>query len=701
MTRFDFETEAATGTACPSTLPSQSGTISEAPRPTHLLARSLQKLAASPGTLLLTLLALNALFLLYRGRHHDDVLYRAQVVNQVEDGRLAGDLFFRFGSQDNYSAFSRVAAPLAGAIGVPAMFLLLYVAARAVFFWSLIRIVHRLVPDRQAATLGLLAIAVCNPILGGFDAFHVNENFFTPRVLASSLVLLALERVLAGRLLTAAAVLAAAMAMHPLMAFPGVLFLFIWCVLRYVPSRVALFLGVAAVAAVTTILLVRPLGLRLFGYMDAAWYAEVVGRHTCLMSTEWSTRDWMRVMATAAVTFSGWALLRGDRRAGDFLASLTAVALLGMVGSLVVCWFPYAVLVQGQPFRALWIAQAVQYPLAILLAKRWWASGSTGRVSAVLLLGFLATGPLGPTDLLIGAGCFLALAAVLRHAPTSLKANWDWLSVAAALVLVSALQFGRYLSPTLKGWGEWCALLGLNSCIHNLVDQLAPGLRLVLALAVVVALAGLVGFGRWFRLAALVALLVIQLFGAITSEMPAFQDQAELDKDDVRFVREYIVERTHHNPRTPTVYWPTRRVDTLWFDVGVNSYCSAPQFAGTVFSRETAFEGARRAKLGSPFEMDLLRREYAMLPPEAAAELRPLFQISLQADPPQSDDLLELCSDENLDFVVARQGFAGLYAATNGTWYIYDCRELRSRFRTSAGTLGGRESAATRGSSSE
>jgi hypothetical protein len=679
MTRFDFETESATGTASPSTLPSRSGTISEAPRSTHWLAQSLQKLAASPGTLLLTMLALNALFLPYRGRHHDDVLYQAQVVNRIEGGRLAGDLFFRFGSQDNYSAFSRVVAPLASAIGIPATFLLLYLAARAVFFWSLIRIGHRLVPDRQASTLGLLAIAVCNPAIGGLDVFHVNENFFTPRVFASSLVLLALERVLAGRLFTAAAVLAAAMAMHPLMAFPGVLFFFIWCVLRYVPSRLALFLAVAVVAAVMAVLLVRPLGLRLFGYVDSAWYAEVVGRHAFLLSTEWSTRDWMCVMALAAVTVSGWALLRSDRRAGDFLAAMTAVTLLGIVGSLVVCWRPYAVLVQGQPFRALWIAQTVQYPLAILLAKRWWASGSTGRVSAALLLAFLATGPLGPRDLLIGAGCLLALAAVSRRAPTSLKANWDWLSVAAALVLVSALQFGRYLSPTVKDWGEWCALLSLNSCIHNLLEQLAPGLRLVLALAVVVALAHLVGFGRCFRLAALVTLLVVQLFGAITSEMPAFQDQVELDKDDVRFVREYIFEQTHHNPQTCTVYWPTRRVDTLWFDVEVNSYCSEPQFAGTVFSRGTAFEGARRAKLAAPFEMDFLRREYALLPPEAVDRLRPLYQISLQADPPRPEDLLNLCSDRELDFVVARQGFPGLYAATNGTWFIYDCRDLRIR----------------------
>src|SRR5438105_2131527 len=87
--------------------------------------------ANAPGGLSAAMLALNALFLPYRGLYHDAVLYGLQVLNRAEGGRFGGDLFLRYGSQDNYSIFSWVAAPLAAALGVPAAFLLLYLAAKA------------------------------------------------------------------------------------------------------------------------------------------------------------------------------------------------------------------------------------------------------------------------------------------------------------------------------------------------------------------------------------------------------------------------------------------------------------------------------------------------------------------------------------------------------------------------------------------
>jgi hypothetical protein len=56
-----------------------------------------------------------------------------------------------------------------------------------------------------------------------------------------------------------------------------------------------------------------------------------------------------------------------------------------------------------------------------------------------------------------------------------------------------------------------------------------------------------------------------------------------------------------------------------------------------------------------------------------------MFWADLHTDPPCAEDLLTLCADPNVDYVVARQGFPRLYAATNGIWFIYDCRALRAR----------------------
>jgi hypothetical protein len=49
--------------------------------------------------------------------------------------------------------------------------------------------------------------------------------------------------------------------------------------------------------------------------------------------------------------------------------------------------------------------------------------------------------------------------------------------------------------------------------------------------------------------------------------------------------------------------------------------------------------------------------------------------------PPTLADLRLLSSDEQLDFAVLEVPFEGLYAATTGNWYIYDCARLREKFR--------------------
>src|SRR6266404_6233513 len=90
--------------------------------PSDWIARAhdaLARLAEKPWTLFVVLLAINALARPYGGITHDTRLYSVQVLNRVEDGAYADDLFFRYGSQDEYSLFSRLAAPRVHVLGLP------------------------------------------------------------------------------------------------------------------------------------------------------------------------------------------------------------------------------------------------------------------------------------------------------------------------------------------------------------------------------------------------------------------------------------------------------------------------------------------------------------------------------------------------------------------------------------------------------
>jgi hypothetical protein len=654
----------------------------------------LLQLAASPASLLTVMLALNALFLPYRGWHHDAVLYGMQVANRVEGGRFADDLFFRFGSQDSYSLFSTAVAPLAGAIGTPATFFLLYLATTALFFWALIRLVRILVPDRVAATLGLLFLAVWMPPVGGLDTFHVNENFFTPRLIANTLVLFALERMLAGRPLSSLLLLAGGLLMHPLMGFGGLLLFLIWALVRHVPRRWLAALACVAVAGAAVVLLVPPLGSRLFGQMDSAWLGEVFTRSSYLFGTEWAPGDWVNVLVACGIVAASWRYLRNDRRTSAFLSALLVVTVLGSVGMFVVCCFPYALLLQGQPFRVLWLAQTLQGPLAVLLARSWWACGRPGpRAAAVLLLGYLGVGELPDgTELVLCLVLFLGAAHVLRITDSRWRADWVWLSLAAAVAGTAAFRIAAVSTALIVRWDELSAVIRVDSCLRGLVQVIAPGYRVLLGVAALLVLGRLAaGFGRASRVAALATFLVAQLVGGILPQVPGVREQLDPDCRDVQFVRQFLRERPQARDAAPTVYWPTFRLDCLWFDLGVNSYFSWQQLAGTVFSRGTSLEARRRAGLVAPFEIDHLRREQALLPAWRVRDMQRLVQGDLESDPPCADDLLKLCADPHLDYVVARQEFPGLYAATNGTWFIYDCWALRSR----AERIRGRVPAAT------
>ncbi len=206
----------------------------------HLRQRALavlHDLTIHPRRLFLALLALNALTLPYADLTHDAHLYGLQVLHRIDGGRFADDLFFRDGSQDRYPLFSPIAAPLVRALGLPLSFFLLYLVSNGLFLLALQRLIRALILDSRAATVALLILAATPVPFGGMGIFHVNENFFTPRVLANALVLFGLERLLRGQPFSCLGWLIPALGLHPLMAVGGLLIALAWLLVNYVPGR--------------------------------------------------------------------------------------------------------------------------------------------------------------------------------------------------------------------------------------------------------------------------------------------------------------------------------------------------------------------------------------------------------------------------------------------------------------------------------
>ena len=235
------------------------------------LPSRLGRLAADPVTLVCLLLAADALANPYRGLYHDSCLYGVQVMERIHPGSFAGDLYLRYGSQDRYSLFTPLVAPLVHLFGLHAAFFCVYLASKAMLFWGLVRLIRVLISNNVALILALIHLAIVPVAFGGNDIFHVNESFLTPRLASCAFVLLAMERMLAGRMVIALGLLLGSLLLHPLMAVGGIVPAGLWWGARSCTRRQLAWLSLSAVALAALVIGIEPLGNRLFGHMDEVW----------------------------------------------------------------------------------------------------------------------------------------------------------------------------------------------------------------------------------------------------------------------------------------------------------------------------------------------------------------------------------------------------------------------------------------------
>ena len=152
------------------------------------------------------------------------------------------------------------------------------------------------------------------------------------------------------------------------------------------------------------------------------------------------------------------------------------------------------------------------------------------------------------------------------------------------------------------------------------------------------------------------------------------------------FVRAFVQERDAGTSRHPCIYCPFNRPDLLWIDVKATSYFSILQTAGVMFNRPTAMEIDRRIGLVNTFEMAQQRVE-EVFPDEAKRHsMASLFKLDFNCPAPTQADLERLCQEPGLDFVVIPQEFPGLYSASNGRVFVYECYKI-GRLRRSNGSV--------------
>lgn len=320
----------------------------------------------------------------YFGVVLDARFYMVEALKALDPAPFAEDLYFKFGSQGNFSLFTALYLPLLRAFGVGTTGLILIVAGQLLWLFGLFRLARSLVGGRAMWLSIALVIGMLPAYPGGFG---YGESFATARLFAEALVMLGLAS-LSTRPFWAVALLGLSAAVHPVMALPGIAVAFvylalgrpIWWLVMGVGAGLAAALGLAGVAPFSN----------LFRTIDPEWLAIIRARSPQCLLTEWWTEFFQQALTIAAWT--GVALVLVEPRHRRFL---TATFLVGAGG--LVCTFlggdiaHNLLVVQIQPWRSMWLLEIVSriYIPLIFVAVLAKTSFDSFRWATLLALGLI------------------------------------------------------------------------------------------------------------------------------------------------------------------------------------------------------------------------------------------------------------------------------------------------------------------------
>lgn len=519
----------------------------------------------------------------YEGLIHDGVLYAAQALRHAHPGIFANDPFFYGGrSQDDFTVFGYAYGMLVAAIGLQPASIAVFALCQAAWFAVALAWIRTAAPGLALAGVACL-LALRHPY-SALRALEVAESFVTARSLAEPLALAALLLALRRRGVAAAASLALAFAVHPLMAAPVLAALALFFLAQRFGWRwtcVAALAGFAAVAAGAHGLLPR---------MDDAWLGLVRRRSHVMVPGGWGLEIWARWAGT--LTMLAIAARLAPRPFSALWAAIGMAGTLGVALAVAAYHARWGALIQVQPWRAMWLATWIA-PLAIVsaaIALPREQAGLRYRLFALIPAFVFAQQVWVPAAALVSLGYCVLVALTLEA-----RAGWF-----ARERTEGAVFCGLVLGA--------CALAGGVVGIVNLAgtpdapDPVDRGARAFGAHLLGWAMAAAIGWwvaagsgaGRFRVLRLRAAAGVVALLAVVLADgRPAMARELSRLQHDTLAGWQAIV------PRDAQVLWWNRH-GHVWLGLGRSSYVSRWQGAGSIFDRATAFEIDRRLRAIEP-----------------------------------------------------------------------------------------------------
>lgn len=597
----------------------------------------------------------------YHGIFHDGLLYATQALRRLHPGQYAQDVFFLYGSQDDFTLFSVLQAGLTGQLGMDRAYLLLTVAGAVLWTYALLRLLRRWLSAFPLAA-ALILVLSADPHYGGFDVFSFGERFASPRVLSEALVLLGLSYWLEGKKPAAGGAVAGAALLHPLIALAG-MGVMLWAVLRERVARTRT-LWLALLAAGLS-------GMQLLGWagvsprLDPVWQQLVAQRSPFVFPHLWPLGDWLRLVLDASLL---WLATRHvPDEPGRLAGWLLPVLVLAMLLTLAAGAMGVQLAVAAQLQRVQWLAHLLALALAVPLCLGLWRSGGWEHYLAAGVAGSLVF-PLNLGGLILPVVYGLYRWAAYRFPHKSPDRG-------LSLILLAAVP-GAGLALWLF---HFAANLILVSAVNERPVWLWVFIQTPVALGVVLAGYALARRLRldagWLWMYGACVLAIGVLHWDLRKPWSTVYDQPERAAA--------IASAQALIPEDAVVYWESgvqvtpdnlarldKGFERAWFWLRRSNYASFDQAAGSVFYRNTAMEAARRAahlrQWG--FRDGNLDWGERRKPPQK-------FRLTTAR-------LHGVCADPVLDFVITDTKLPAASLSfqdplTGRKFSVYDCRPLR------------------------
>jgi hypothetical protein len=517
----------------------------------------------------------------YRGVRHDAVLYFGQMQLHLTPGWLQGDLFFLSDSQDRYSLFSTIFAPVLQALGLSSAEIVILLVLHALFLLATWQLTSGL---PTATRWCAMALALVLPrFYSPNQRFAFAEPFLTARTLAEPFALMTLAWLLRGRLLLALVAVGCALVSHPLIALPALLIG--WRLLCAQDRRWNWAALLALPVGVLAWLQVAPFGGLVHAY-DAEWLSTVKLANSFVFITSWQIAAWEQAAFDAGLL---WLCARDASLPLGRLARATLVVTVGcLVASAIgVDLLHNILLTQLQLWRVLWIAHLVALLSMAPLLFGWWKQGGKGRLAVfAVLLGAVTVGSTLHTGWVAGLTAFAAVALAQSRVVVSQAV----LRIGIAACILAAILISGVVAMSqidqLANLPQSGILIGRASAV--------PGTLSALMLSV--ALVGLWPLVRPGRIAitcsAVCAAALLALGVSQWDQRSDWSRYVEQNQGRPHPFQALI-------PEGKTVYWPDELLAS-WALLGRSSFYDQTQMSGTLFSRDTSAIGMERRQDVNP-----------------------------------------------------------------------------------------------------